>query len=227
MNSHQLLKSLNEKPVFTLADIRRRVSSPAYAKQLVHRLQRQDLIARVAQNRYTINDDPLVVATHLVTPCYLSFWSASAFYGYTEQILNTIQIATTHKRKSTVYKGVRIQFFPLKEIYGYRKFATPVGELFIADPEKLLIDCFLRPQAIGNFTEILNVIEKAPCSKEKIIEYLKRANNSALTKRLGYLLEKKRSIDISSQIKLDTNYVFLNPFSKRRTSTNAKWRVKL
>lgn len=227
MNTLTLLKAADTKAVFAVSDVQRLVSSKKYAKLVLHRLKKKGLIRRVTQNLYTTKNDINVIASHITTPAYISFWSASSFLGYTEQVLNTVQVATTRKVKAAFFNNYLITCLPLKEFYGYKKIRTNAGELFIVEPEKLLIDCFLRHKAVGNFDEIIKIFEKAEISEEKVVEYLKRAQNQSLTKRVGYLLEKIRNIDISLHFTLDTNYILLNPFSKKQATNNTKWRVKI
>ncbi len=226
MNSTALLKALDAKTVFTLSDVSRLVSSRKYAKQVLHRLKKRGLIQRVTKNVYTTKDNAYSIASHISTPSYISFWSASSFLGYTEQLLHIVHVATTRKIHPVLFNTYKIVFIPIKEFYGYTKFNTDYGELFLVEPEKLLIDCFLRYKLMGNFDEIVKVFEKAEISKEKIVEYLRRVKKQSVIKRVGYLLEKVRNIDISMHFTLDTNYMPLNPFSKKQTTSNAKWKVK-
>ena len=227
MNSTMLLKALDTKTIFTLSDVSRLVSSREYAKQVLHRLKKKGLIQRVTQNIYTTKDNAYSIASHISTPSYVSFWSAASFLGYTEQLLHIVHVATTRKVKGVSFGGYQIRFIPIKELYGYRKVNTNDGELFIVEPEKLLIDCFLRYKLMGNFDEIIKVFEKATISEEKVIEYLRRVKKQSIVKRVGYLLEKLRNIDVSMYFTLDTNYIRLNAFSKRKTANNVKWKVKL
>ena len=67
----------------------------------------------------------------------------------------------------------------------------------------------------------------AEITKEIIIEYLKKIKKSAVTKRVGYMLEKHKGMDISKSFKMDRNYVFLNQFSKKYKYLNSKWMVKI
>ena len=55
---------------------------------------------------------------------------------------------------------------------------------------------------------------------------MKRINNLSLIKRVGFLIEKFKDIDIRESFKLDNNYIYLNQFSKKGEEINTKWRVK-
>lgn len=227
MKNIELLDKLRAKPVFGMRDVERLGRcKEATAKQTLQRLQKRGLIKRVRRNIYTAKTDIYIIASNIVWPCYISFWSASSFLGYTEQILNTVYVATRVKARPAKFNGYTIEFVPMKHFFGYRKIATKDGDIFIAEDEKLAIDCLLRPDKSGNFDEIKNIYEKAELSKEKFVEYLKRLNSQSVIKRAGYLLEKTRGLDISNEFSLDNNYVQLNPYVKG-SKTVAKWRVRM
>lgn len=228
MKSIELLKKLEAKPVFTIHDIERTAyCGRDYAKQVLSRLRKRGLIKRVRKNAYTMKDNIFEIASNIVHPSYISFWSASAFLGYTEQILNTVHVATTRRIKPLTFEGYKIKFIQLNDFFGYKKLREGRIEIFIAEDEKLLIDTFLKPKECGNMDEIEKMFENSKISKEKLIDYLKKVNSQTVTKRVGFLLEKIRGINISEDFRLDNNYIPLNPFSMQGKKINAKWRLKV
>ena len=224
----ELLDKIRAKPVFRIQDIERiAYCNQNYAKQILNRLKKKKLIKQITKNRYTTKDNIFIIASNITFPSYISFWSAASFLGYTEQIVNTIQVATTRKTKPINFEGYKIKFIPIKNyFFGYKKISANEGDIFIAEDEKLVIDCLLRQKELGNMDEIENIVENAKISKEKIIEYLKKINKQSLTKRAGFLLEKKKSIDIYKEFNLDNNYILLNPASKKWKCINTKWKLK-
>lgn len=102
-----------------------------------------------------------------------------------------------------------------------------MGIFFLVEDEKLLIDAFLRPKECGNFDEIRKIYENAKISEKKVVEYLRRVGRQSIIKRVGFLLEEVRGIDLSDKFHLDRNYVILNPFYKKWKRINPKWRVKI
>ena len=226
MKEINLIDNLKERTVFSLQDVQRIGDySREYTKLVLNRLMKRKLIKKITKNRYTVQKDIFVIASNIKIPSYISFWSASSYYEFTEQILNTIHIACTRRIRPISFEGYKIKFIKVNQLFGYKKVKTNNGEIFIVNSEKLLIDCLLHFEEMGNFDEIEKVFQKANISKETIIEYLKKANNLSLTKRIGYLLEKYKKIDISKYFKIDRNYVYLNQFSKKQKQINSKWRV--
>lgn len=228
MKAIELLDRLKAKPTFKIQDIERiTYCDKSYAKQILDRLKKRNLIKQIRRNTYTTKDNIFVIASNIVYPSYISFWSASYFLGYTEQIVNTIQVATTRKARDIKFEGYEIKFIPLKHFFGYKKIQTNEGDVFIAENEKLLIDTFLKPNECGNFDEIEKMFEGAEISEEKLINYLKKIGSQTIIKKVGFLLEKIKGIDISKSFKMDKNYVLLNPFSKDWKTINSRWRVKI
>lgn len=226
MKTIELLEKLKEKSVFRIQDIERiAYCNRKYAKLMAHRLKKKGLIKEVARNAFTTKDSIFVIASNLAYPSYISFWSASYFLGYTEQIVNTVHVAVTRRIKPIKFEGYTIKFIPLRDFFGYKKIRTDEGDIFVAEDEKLLIDAFLKYRECGNFDEIEKIFENSKVDKKRLIAYLKRINNQTVAKRVGFLLEKTKGMDISKSVKMDKNYVSLNPFLKIWKKTNSKWRV--
>jgi len=228
MKTIDLMEKLKKRPIFKVQDVERLAyCSREYAKLIVNRLKKRGYVTRVMRNVYTTKSDIFVVASNIVYPSYISFWSAACFLGYTEQIVNTISVATTRKIRPLKFEGYTIRFVPLKHFFGYRKMTTSEGDIFVAEDEKLIIDAFLRPSECGNFDEIQKIFKNANISKNKIVGYLKMVNNNSIAKKIGFLLEKTKNIDIADSFRLDNNYPVLNPFAKEWKKRSSKWRLRI
>ncbi len=224
-------KDIRSRPVIDISFVKKIINADEhYASLVVSRLQKRGLLKKVTRNKYTTIESMPVLATQVYVPCYLSFWSASQYYGYTEQILNTFQVAITKRRKMISFENYKIKFIvlPKRYFFGFTKVETREGYVFIAEPEKLLIDALLRPQEMGNFDEIINIVKNAPMDTEKIVEYLLITKNISVSKKVGFLMEKYKSMDLSQKLKInDKNYISLNPFTKNAKEIISKWRLKV
>ncbi|MDD4251019.1 MAG: hypothetical protein PHX27_02395 [Candidatus ainarchaeum sp.] len=204
-----------------------KTTSKKYARTILARQFAKNKLFRITKGKYIKNNDILIISTNLFTPAYLSFWSASYFNGFTEQIVNEMQVATTKRHKTINFENYTITFIKLskKYFFGFKKIKQGNGFIFVADDEKLLIDAISKEKHLGNFDEIIKIIKNSKIKKNTIINYLNKINNKSLNKKIGYLLETYKKIDISKEVNYqDNNYVKLSNFLDGKI-INKKWKV--
>ena len=219
------LEEISKFPTVRFKDIAKRTSSQEYAWTLVHRMVKNGKLKRVAKGVYTASDDAFAIASNIYYPSYISFITASYLYGFTETIPITIYVVTRKPHKKIKIMGYDIEFIRLDSVWGYHKEQKEEHLIFLADVEKLMIDSFLRPEKMGNFTEIENVFKMAEkIDVDKIKEYLKKIDSEMISRKVGYMLERHKGIDISEIVKTDRNYYQLNPF-KKSNKIDKKWRL--
>ena len=219
------IKELFKFPVIRFNDIAKRTKSREYAWILAHRLVKEGKLKRITKGVYSTSDDLFSVASNIYYPSYISFLTASYLYGFTETIPIRVYIVTSKLHKAIEFMGYTIEFIPLSSVWGYHKEEKEKHIMFIADIEKLMIDAFLRPDKMGNFIEIENVFRMAEkVDENKIIEYLKKINSEIISRKVGYMLEKHKGIDIYEKIEISRNYYYLNPF-KKGNKIDKKWRM--
>ncbi|MFW6220294.1 MAG: type IV toxin-antitoxin system AbiEi family antitoxin domain-containing protein [Nanoarchaeota archaeon] len=216
-------------PIITKADIKKEYNcNDDYAYTKLNRLYKQNKIKKIVKGKYTQIDNIYVISSNLYTPSYISFWTASSLKGYTEQIVNTIHVVTTKNHNEIIFENYKICFhkFSKSTFFGYQKERVGNFFQFIVDDEKLIIDCLLFQRFIGNFDELIKILKKSILSKNKIITYLKKINNISLNKRVGFLFEKFKGIDLSNELNInDKNYIDLS-FFKKGVKIDSKWRLK-
>lgn len=97
----------------------------------------------------------LFIANFLVAPSYVSLEYALAFYELIPERVGVITSVTTKKTK--VFKNVfgRYEYHSVKEslFFGYKKIKLEGNNVFVALPEKALVDYFyLNPDAKADFS---------------------------------------------------------------------------
>lgn len=189
----------------------------------------KDRLIKIQKGLYATPDAPILeIASNILYPSYISLWSASSYYGFTEQIPNIIQVMTTKQKKQLNILNTNIKFIKCLPswMYGYKR----DNNVFIASHEKLLIDCLKFQKEMGNFDEILSIARGTTIDKIVISDYLKKSNDLSLIKRTGFVLEKEKAIDLHKSFKneliKDKNYTKLNLFDKKPKRLNSKWKVK-
>ena len=204
--------------------------SREYVNLYNYRLRRSFKIYRIEKNRYTVYNDPFLVASLVTWPSYISCWSALSFHKMTEQVPQTIQVVTVKDKKPIGFFYTKIHFIKIKKenFFGFEKINYNNFEIFIADKEKTLIDCLLlKKVSLSEIKDILNENIKI-LNINKIIKYLKILNNSSLTKRLGFLLENL-GYKVHKKLKnyIDLTYTLLNYSRPNKGKKNEKWRLIL
>jgi predicted transcriptional regulator of viral defense system len=218
----------SELIVFTAYDLRRFLHlSKANTNRIVQSMKRKELVQCVERGKYILTDiynevDIYEIVTHLFRPSYLAFWSALHFHHMTEQVPRSVFLASTKRKRRMDLQGQSIVYVALKigMFFGYEK----VGGTIVSDREKTIIDSLRHPGYSGGIEHIHSCIPE-DLNVERISEYCELANSSAISSRLGYLLEKKGiefdRARIGSGMK---TYTLLDPL-KGRVNPDSKWKL--
>lgn len=243
-----LLASLAEegKNIFKLNDVTTKLgSSYKNAKVIVNRLVKKKWLIPLTRGKYLIvpleagvrseyTEHEFVIASHLADPYYIGYWSALNFHGFTEQVPMTVYIVTTKRLKDRTILDIGFQFVTLikRKFFGFDKESISNTKINISDKEKTLADCLDHPEYCGGISEIAKALwnAKDEISVEKLVNYSLLMGNSAILKRLGFLLELLQ-MDVSEKLieKIDKHlkkgYVLLDPLGKRQGSYSTRWRL--
>jgi predicted transcriptional regulator of viral defense system len=171
---NQIIKKTFQKPIFTVEDLSNQGIPRNYAKKILHESQKKGKTTRIERGKYTTTDDPIIIATHLTEPCYLSMWSALNIRGLNTQIPFSIEIITTRKRfnRKINFKNTPIIFYTIKPemMYGYEQIIWKENiRIPIATPEKIIIDAlYFRTIPLDELKDTLNNI-----NKKKLLNYAK------------------------------------------------------
>ena len=136
----------NNITVFTLGDTAKMLNSgKGYASLFLHRSIKKGLIGRVQRGLYYLRSksNEYEIASSVIRPSYVSMVSALAYYGLTTQIPRFVYVVTT-KRHQPIREvngfGIIFRHVKTSMMFGYHKEAS--GNIFIADPEKAIVDIY-------------------------------------------------------------------------------------
>lgn len=225
----ELLEYLKQYPVFSGSTLQPKLEkSPAYCHLVLHRLHRQGRILHLEKNKYTLSRDPFLLASRIVWPSYISGRSALHYYHLTDQVPQEITVLVTTPRKSLLVGNTLLRFTTTKpaHFFGYQKIKYQEHDLFIASPEKALIDSeILKKVSVAEIKEILSA-HLSELHLPTLIAYMLQTRSSSLLKRFGYLLELMGK-DYYQKIRkyLDATYVFLDVTKPKPGFKNTKWRL--
>lgn len=230
----EILEYLKKYPVFTNIVVQNKLDkNSAYTKLFLHRLAKRGLIYRIEKNKYTVFNDPFLVASRIAWPSYISCWSSLKYHNLTEQIPHNIYVIATKNRKQIRFNNTQIIFIKInsKNFFGYEKIKYGNFEIFIADKEKSIIDSALLKKV--SFSELQEIISNhiKDINAKKFLHYLKKIGNRSLIKRLGYMFEKVGKNYYNKLKKdIDATYIILDYSKKIKINKgiikrNNKWRV--
>lgn len=171
-----LISALKRYPVFTVRDIANVLdTSRGYAYVVAYRLKKAGAIHEIEKGKYTLEEDPFVIASWIVWPSYISGWTALNYHKLTEQLPFTIHVITTRKRKtkSISYGNARIYFTKIKKsaFFGFQRIAYRDREIFVAEKEKAIVDGIISKKM--SFAEAVEIVKngKKKLSRNKLFSY--------------------------------------------------------
>ena len=235
------------RQVITIGDIADALGiSRKSAKDMAYSLKEKGWLERIAHGKYLIlplaaGENPVytehefVIASALVDPMYIGYWSALNHHGLTEQLSQTVYIVTTERAQEREVHGVTYRPVTVTErkFFGYQLMAIGSNQVNISSIEKTLVDCADHPEFCGGITELTKAMQNAVdtrCSWKRVVEYLRRVGNGAATKRLVYLADQL-DIDLPEYDELvenfTTGYPLLDPTREARGTRDSTYQLRL
>ncbi len=233
--------------------------SPATVRYLLKHLTDAGWIIRLCRGLYAgtgrlpggVDVPPFVVATSLVSPSAVAFFSALAHYGLTDQIPRVITAITPRKvvlpsmreagratgqRGQHLWHAAGLDFryvtvlpkrfsFGIQPVWLDERFRVPV-----TDRERTVLDLFALPRLVGGLGEGLAVLERVgdDIDLERLVGYALRYDSVAVVKRLGWSLEQTNT-DRSALIPLlevpSSHFTALDPGRARRGPRDRRWMI--
>jgi len=184
------------------------------------------------------SEEAFVVASYLIDPYAVSYWSALNYWGFTEQIPQTVFVASTKRRfkPETEALGIPFKFvvLPEKKFFGFTNIWFGSRKIQITDKERTIIDCLDHPEYCGGIIEaakgLVNGIE-AGIDLETLTTYTERLNNSTIFKRLGYLSEifnlPVQDFSKAWRERIGAGYSLVDPTGDKVGRYYSKWNLRL
>ena len=185
----QFLKD-NRMPVFTLEDAVKVMYKPrSYASLFLQRGIKNGKFARAMRGLYYLRErsNEYEIASHVISPSYISMVSALSYFGLTTQIPNKVYVVSTERHKAIDdVMGFEIVFRHVRPgmMFGYHKESD--GNVFMADPEKAIVDIFY----FHDVNDLdYGVLEKPPrINIRKLTDYAIRSGDSSVIRGVGEML---------------------------------------
>jgi len=211
----------NNLQVFTDLDLSRLMNAkPADTHNLTKALKAKGAIGSAKRGLFHLKGtNEFIIGSSINWPSYLSFRSALSHYGFTDQMPNTIYLASTRYHKPVAqFKYVTLS---AKRFFGYEE----SGGFAIADREKALIDSLLLPRYSGGMKQVAVAFSEALGSidQKKLAGYAIRMNSRAVVRRLGFLLEENGINAPALKASVGSGFELLDPSKARRNRLDREW----
>ncbi|MFQ5851859.1 MAG: hypothetical protein ACE5JU_14905 [Candidatus Binatia bacterium] len=201
----RFLVKVATKPTFSV-DEARRLFLKDLPPQFLDRLERKGWIRRIKRGRFAVIPlssgearspqlHEFLIAMELVSPAAIAYWSALNHHGMTEQIPRTVFVATEHhvqlSTKETLGFTFKIISVSPRKFFGIVKDWINEQPFSVTDKEKTIIDGLDLPKYVGGVGEIAKALAQAweELDEAKLCQYARRIGNTAVAKRLGFLME--------------------------------------
>ncbi len=231
MNRLEMLKKLERYVIFNLDTVKNIIQKDEpYTKLLLYRLKKSGLIFQIERNKYTIHKNAFLIASHIIWPSYISLWSALRYYNLTEQIPHSFWVVSPAKRgkRAVRHLDTEIIFVSCKPKYffGFKKINYNGFEIFIAEPEKAIIDGLLLKRISSSETYSIIKNNLKNIRTKKLVDFAIETGNKALIKRLGFLLDRAGADYIEKLKKyIYPVYTRVEHNLPSRGWKNTKWKV--
>jgi len=188
-----------------------------YLRLKLHRIVEKGNLIRVERGKYTVHRDPMIYATYIETPSFFSYWTALRYYNLTAQQPSRLQVVA---RRSRPNLG-DIEFYSSSRIFGYERRPYRDHHIFVADKERLLLDCL--GAAVVPVEELVELAREADA--ETVMLYSEEFQSRSLAKRAGYLLEQAGKPMEGLQAQVDHNYVPLDLSKPAEGKRSPRWKI--
>jgi predicted transcriptional regulator of viral defense system len=150
-------------------------------------------------------------------------------------LTNTIFIVSPKRKKNLTITGVNYKFVKIhpKKMFGSTEIEVNDMIIKVSDKEKTLLDCMDHPEYCGGITEVIKGLWNAKGELDfmKMLNYAERMNNSAIVKRLGYLMEilelDKREFITTLRRMVRKGFSPLDPLLPKKGKFNSQWNLIL
>lgn len=214
-------------------------------KQIFFRLKRKGILIPITKGIYYYS--PLEagpsgarINEYLIPPIlfpkgnyYIGYSTMYNYYGFTEQIFQTIYVQNTSYQREREISGVPFKFIKTlpKRMFGLVRIKIRDSEVIVSDKERTLIDLFYFPDPIGGLKAAFYVlkIQAGKIEAGKLVDYALRFSSISLQKRIGYALESTGASDAILKPLLrnlrKTSLITLYGSKSRKGIINNKWKV--
>ena len=242
--------AVSGKTVFRSSEVADLWPDPAMARHVLSRLCQGGWLKRIERGLYMFvplsagpervwTEDALVVASRIVQPSAIAYWSALRFWNFTEQLPHTVFVQSPHRKLNPrlTVEGVRFQLVAISQrrFFGLAERSIGSHRIQVTDREKTIIDATDRPELCGGVWQLAHTLQVGwgELDWAKLDGYMERFASGAVYKRLGYLVEglalpiPQREVWLAAwHDRLTAGIADLDPSEAKSGSVLRRWRIR-
>ena len=219
--------------------------SPEDRKQIVFRLKRKKILTSIKRGVYAFS--PLEAGPEgtgidelLIPPLffpkknyYVGYSTMFNYYGFTEQLFQTVYVLNTTLRMKRIICGISYKFIRIPEsrIYGLDVIKIKDTDVMVSSKERTLIDLLYFNQPVGGINSAVEAfkqcVDQKKCDIKKLVQYAACFPNITTRKRIGLILENAgiASTVLGPLVASVKNTAVSSFNGSRKGVLNKKWRV--
>lgn len=229
--------SAQGKTIFTFSDALEFLGSPDAAMNALGRLVRNRWLFRLGNGLYMIipleagpkrewSENALIIASHLVSPGAIAYWSAMRFWNMTEQLPHVQFIQTTKRKRSVSIQGISYRFITVSEkrFFGNVSKQIEAQTITVTDLEKTLIDAADRPDLSGGIIQLAEAMFAVSdqIDWEKLTGYLEKWGGGACLFQISMGLRKFLRTDYIPKKVIKRDRRFSDLYNRERCLVNGR-----
>ena len=213
--------------------------------KVVSRLKKKNILVPVKRGLYIFSpleagpsgrgiDEMLIPPLYLPKDnYYIGYSTMFNYYGFTEQIFQTMYVLNTSFSKKKIICGISFKFLKISEnrMYGIRSMKIKECDVMISDKERTLLDLLYFNKPVGGVSVAADILKKVvqekQCNVKKLITYASKFPNVTIRKRIGVLLESVAisETELNPLVKSIKNTAISSLGKTRKGRLSKKWRV--
>ncbi len=233
-----LLELLNEEIAYFAINEIEKILKKNFTNihKIVANLVDKGFLIKLEKGKYSINNftNSFAIGNFLIKNSAIAYWSALNYWGFTNQIPNSVFVQSIYVKKSKLISNVEYKFIKIskEKFFGVIRVGRGNDKFYITDKEKTILDCFDMIKYSGGFSELIKAFYNAKLDKKKLTDYALKMGNLTLMKRISFLAEllnlpgyeyfKKITLK-----KLKNKYTVFNPYSQEKGIYISKWKLYL
>ena len=219
--------------------------SPEDRKQIVFRLKKKKILLPIKRGIYIFSPleagpEGIGVDELLIPPLffpkknyYVGYSTMFNYYGFTEQLFQTVYVLNTAKSTEKLICGLSYKFIKISEnrMYGIEKIKVGDEKINISSKERTLIDLIYFNKPVGGITAaskiFTEIVSNNKCDIKMLVEYTVCFPNITTRKRIGLIFDDIGVSDniLKPLIKSIKKTSISSLSSSRKGILNKKWRI--